>query len=118
MMGMEINVLKRTIDGSGTMTLDLALGVANVGTLKINSVQETDAMGNMENTFDGKQSTKAAAAATSEPKYAAATAAPAAAPATAAALAGFLCSGGLSSLGLMPGIRVRSAAAAERAVPS
>ncbi|MDJ0975184.1 MAG: hypothetical protein QNJ98_12040 [Planctomycetota bacterium] len=68
MMGMEINVLKRTIDGSGTMTLDLALGVANVGTLKINSVQETDAMGNMENTFDGKQTTKAAAAATSETK--------------------------------------------------
>lgn len=68
MMGMEVTVLKATGKGSGTLTLDLGLGVASTGTLKMEMVQETDAMGNMENSVEGKQTTKAAAAATTEPK--------------------------------------------------
>ncbi len=66
MMGMEVNVIKATGSGEGTMNLDLALGLANTATLKMKGVQETDAMGNIESTVEGKQTTKAGHATTGD----------------------------------------------------
>lgn len=60
MMGMQVQVKKVTASGTGSMTLDLANGIATAGAMKTKMTQETESMGNIESTMDGKLTTKVA----------------------------------------------------------